>query len=141
MRLSQINATNPKAIPLSTSVYTVRVSNSGFGSPDNNTLLVSDDIPVGAEMFTGNFSAGAPYSFTDGAGVDASGLTCNFVSLGDPTDCITFYDAFSNPITPNGSYDPSVKSIEFNPSGKMNPSTGSNTPYFDIDFRVRVISP
>lgn len=136
-----VNVTNPKAIPLSNSVYTIRVSNAGFGPPDINSLLISDDIPAGAEMFTGNFSAGAPYSFTDGSGADASGVTCNFVSLADITDCITFYDASSNPIIPNGSYDPSVKSISFNPSGTMNASSGSNTPYFDIDFRIRVVSP
>jgi hypothetical protein len=136
-----VNATNPKAIPLSNSVYSIRVSNTGIGSPDSNTLVISDDIPAGVEMFTGNFSGGAPYTFTDGAGADASGVSCNFVSLASTTDCITFYDAFSNPITPNGSYDPSVRSIEFRPSGTMNPSNGPTTPYFDIDFRIRVISP
>jgi len=136
-----VNATNPKSIPLSNSVYTLRVSNAGFGSPDNNSLLISDDIPAGVELFTGNFSGGAPYAFTNGAGADTSGLTCNFISLASVTDCITFYDAFSNPIIPNGSYDPAVKSIEFQPSGTMNASTGTNTPYFDIDFRIRVVSP
>jgi len=136
-----VNATNPKAIPLSNSVYTIRVSNTGFGSPDNNSIVISDDIPAGVELFTGNFNGGTPYTFTDGTGADASGVTCNFVSLSSTTDCVTFYDAFSNPITPNGSYDPSVKSIEFRPTGTMNPSTGSSTPYFDIDFRIRVIAP
>lgn len=137
-----VNATsNPKAIPLSNSVYRLRVSNTGFGSPDSNTLLISDDIPAGVEIFTGNFSGGAPYAFTSGTGADASGVSCNFVSLGDGSDCVTFYDAFSNPITPNGSYDPAVRSIEFRPSGTMNASTGSNIPYFDIEFRIRVTSP
>lgn len=97
--------------------------------------------PAGLEIFASNFSGGAPYSFTSGTGADASGVTCNFVSLGNAGDCITFYDAFSNPITPNGGYDPAVKSIEFRPSGTMNASTGTNTPYFDLEFRVRVVSP
>lgn len=136
-----INATNPKAIPLSNSVYRIRVTNTGFGSPDNNSIIISDDIPAGVEMFTGNYSGGAPYAFDAGTGANASGVTCNFVSLGNGGDCITFYDAFSNPIIPNGSYDPSVKSIELRPAGTMNASTGTNTPYFDIDFRIRVISP
>lgn len=136
-----VNATNPKAIPLSNSVYTIRVSNAGFGSPDNNSLLVNDDIPAGTEMFTGSFNGGAPYSFTDGTGADASGVTCNFVSLSDTTDCVTFLDAASNPIIPNGSYDPAVKAVQFRLSGTMNASTGSNTPYFDINFRIRVTGP
>ena len=136
-----INATNPKAIPLSNSVYSIRVTNTGFGSPDNNSIIISDDIPAGVEMFTGNYSGGAPYAFDAGTGANASGVTCNFVSLGNGGDCITFYDAFSNPIIPNGGYDPSVKSIEFRPAGTMNASTGTNTPYFDIDFRIRVITP
>jgi hypothetical protein len=132
---------SPKAIPLSNSVYKIRVSNTGFGSPDNNSIVVSDNIPAGLEMFTGNYNTGAPYSFSDGSGADASGLTCNFISLGSTSDCVTFYDAFSNPITPNGGYDSAVKSIEFRTSGTMNASTGSNTPYFDIEFRVRVATP
>lgn len=136
-----VNITNPKAIPLSNSVYTVRVSNAGFGSPDNNSLLISDVIPTGTEMFTGNFSGGAPFSFTDGTGANVSGVTCNFVSLSDATDCITFLDALSTPITPNGGYDPAVRTVEFRPTGTMNPSAGANVPYFDIDFRIRVTAP
>jgi hypothetical protein len=136
-----VNATSPKAIPLSNSVYSIRVSNTGFGSPDNNLIVISDDIPAGVELFTGNFGGGSPYTFTSGTGADASGVTCDFVSLASTTDCITFYDAFSNQITPNGGYDPSVKSIEFRPAGTMNATTGSNTPYFDIEFRVRVVAP
>jgi len=137
-----INATSsPKAIPLSNSTYTIRVSNAGFGSPDANTVVINDSIPAGVELFTGNFSSGAPYSFTDGTGTNASGLTCNFVSLSDATDCVTFLDAGSNSIIPNGSYDSAVKTIRFQLSGTMNASTGSNTPYFDIDFRIRVTGP
>jgi len=136
-----VNLTNPKAIPLSNSIYRIRVVNAGFGSPDNNTLLITDDISAGLELFTGNFNAGAPYSFTDGTGGDTSGVTCDFVSLADATDCVTFLDALSNPIIPNGSYDSAVRTIEFRPSGIMNPSTGSNTPFFDLEFRVRVTGP
>ncbi len=136
-----VNATSPKAIPLSNSVYTIRVSNAGFGSPDADSLVINDDIPAGTELFTGNFSGGAPYSFIDGTGTDASGVSCNFVSLGDTGDCVTFLDAASNPIIPNGSYDPAVKTIRFQLSGTMNASTGSNTPYFDINFRIRVTGP
>ena len=135
------NTSNPKAIPLSNSVYRVRVANAGVGSPDPGTLVVSDDLPANLEMFTGNFSGGAPSRFTDGAGADASGVTCNFISLADTTDCITFYNSSGAPIVPNGGYDPSVRRIEFRPAGVMNPSTGSNTPYFDIEFRVRVLGP
>ncbi len=136
-----VNISNPKAIPLSNSVYRIRVVNTGIGSPDNNTLLISDDISTGIQLFTGNFSGGAPFSFNDGTGADASGVSCNFVSLADTSDCVTFLDAASNPIIPNGAYDDAVKAIEFRPSGIMNASTGANTPYFDLAFRVRVTSP
>lgn len=136
-----VNASNPKAIPLSNSIYRIRVVNAGFGSPDNNTLLISDDITAGIELFTGNFNGGAPFSFTDGTGADASGVSCNFISLADAGDCITFLDSTSSPIIPNGSYDPAVRTIEFRPSGIMNPSTGSNTPFFDLEFRIRVTNP
>ena len=103
--------------------------------------MIADDIPANLELFTGNFSGGAPYAFTDGTGAETSGVTCNFVSLGDAGDCVTFYNSGGTPVTPNGGYDSSVRRIEFAPAGTMNPSSGSNTPYFDIQFRVRVISP
>ncbi len=136
-----VNATNPKAIPLSNSVYWFRVANTGIGSPDANSLVVADDIPPNLELFTGNFSGGAPFRFTDGAGAEASGLTCDFISLASTTDCITFFNSGGAEIVPNGSYDPAVRRIEFRPSGTMNASSGGNTPYFDIEFRVRVLAP
>ena len=103
--------------------------------------MICDDIPAGVELFTGNFSGGAPYTLTGGTRADASGITCNFVSLASNTDCVTFYGVFSNPITPSGSYNPSVKSIEFRPAGAMNPSDDPSTPDFDIDFRIHGSSP
>jgi hypothetical protein len=136
-----VNLSNPKAIPLSNSIYRIRVVNTGFGSADNNTILISDGISNGIELFTGNYSGGAPFSFTDGSGADISGVNCNFISLANTSDCVTFLDASSNPIIPNGAYDAAVKAIEFRPSGIMNASTGANTPYFDLAFRVRVSGP
>ena len=133
-----VNATAPKSIPLSNSIYTIRVSNAGFGSPDNNTLFISNALPAELELFTGNYNAGAPYEMIDGTGADASGVSCAFIALGDATDCVTFLNSSSVAITPNGTYDPAVRTIEFRPSGTMNPSVGANTPFFDLVFRVRV---
>ena len=133
-----VNVTNPKAIPLSNSRYNIRVVNTGTGSPDNNTMLIRDDIPAGTEIFTGNYSGGAPFAFIDGTGVDASGVSCTFISLSDTTDCITFLDAGNNPIVPNGGYDSRVKAVEFRPTGIMNASSSGSTPYFELEFRIRV---
>jgi uncharacterized repeat protein (TIGR01451 family) len=132
--------TNPKNIPGADVLYTLRVTNTGAGSVTNNSLVIVDPIPVNTELFTGNLSGGAPYSFSDGS--QPSGLTCSFVALNNLTDCIDFSN--DNATTwiyiPNGSYDPAVTHIRFRPSGTMNGDAivGSPSPSFDLGFRVRV---
>lgn len=131
------NTTNPKYIPGSYALFTMRATNSGTGTVDNNTLIITDPIPANTEVFTGNLSGGAPFIFVDGTPV--SGLSCTFTALGNFVDCMDFSNdsGVSWTYVPNGSFDPAVTNIRFSLSGTMN-GTGGGNPYFDLKFRVRV---
>lgn len=135
-------ATSPKAIPGARSRYTLRVRNSGLGSIDNNTVIVTDPLPAGVELYVG---AGAPsgmlagFSFQDGT--PSSGLACTFGARNNGSDCVDFStDGLSFNYTPSpdpDGFDANVKAIRFRPTGGMNPySAGS--PWAEFSFEVRL---
>lgn len=131
------NTTNPKYIPGSYALFTMRATNSGVGTVDNNTMIITDPIPANTEVFTGNLSGGAPFIFVDGTPV--SGLSCAFIALGNFADCMDFSNNGGTTWTyvPNGDFDSAVTNVRFSLSGTMN-GTGGGNPYFDLKFRVRV---
>jgi hypothetical protein len=130
---------NPKYIPGAEVLYTMTVTNSGQGKVDSGSLAIVDPVPAHTELFTGNLGGGAPFIFTDGA--LPSGLSCNFIALGDFTDCVDFsVNGTTWTYVPNGSFDPAVTHIRFKPSGSMNAdaTAGAPSPSFDLRFRVRL---
>lgn len=133
--------TNPYNIPGAEINYTLRVTNTGNGAVDSNTITIVDPIPANTELFTGNLSGGAPFIFTDSSS-PSSGLACGFTALGNFADCVDFSTDGTtwNVLTPNGGYDPAVTHIRFKPTGAMaaDAVAGSPSPYFDLTFRVRV---
>jgi uncharacterized repeat protein (TIGR01451 family) len=136
-----INGTaNPKNIPGAENVYTVSVSNTGLGGVDTNTLVIVDAIPANSELFTGNFSVGALYAFTDGA--LPSGLSCSFTALSNLSDCVDFSSDSGVTWTyvPNGGYDSAVTNLRFRLVGSMNADAVAGSPYpgFSLQFKVRV---
>jgi uncharacterized repeat protein (TIGR01451 family) len=132
--------TNPKYIPGAEALYTITITNSGAGTVDNNTLMITDPIPANIELFTGNLSAGAPYTFVNGT--PTSGLSCAFVALNNLTDCVDFSNNNGSTwvYVPNGGYDPAVTNIRFSPAGSMSgdASAGPPSPSFSLGFKVRV---
>ncbi len=136
-----VNGTvNPKFIPGAETLYTLRVTNTGPGIVTNNSVSIVDPIPANTELFTGNLSGGAPYTYTDGS--PSSSLSCAFAALGNFADCVDFSNNNGATWTyvPNGNYDPAVTHIRFRPGGTMSgdPVPGSPSPSFDLGFRARV---
>lgn len=132
-------ALNPKYIPGAEVLYTMTVTNSGQGKVDSGSLVIVDPLPAQTELFTGNLGSGAPFIFSDGA--LPGGLTCNFIALGDFTDCVDFsVNGTTWTYVPNGGFDPAVTHIRFWPSGSMNAdaTAGAPSPSFDLRFRVRL---
>ncbi|MGA8513773.1 MAG: hypothetical protein WB821_03240, partial [Burkholderiaceae bacterium] len=131
---------NPKNIPGAENVYTLTVQNTGSGAVDTNTLVLVDLIPTNSEVFTGNLSTGAPFTFSDGA--LPSGLTCGFTALSNTTDCIDFSkdSGVTWAYVPNGAYDPAVTHIRFRLVGSMSGDLVPGSPYpsFSIQFKTRI---
>lgn len=132
---------NPKAIPGALIEYRVNVTNSGVGPADADSVVITDSIDPGLQLYLGN--PADPVQFADGS--VASGLSFTFTSLGDAGDDVDFSNdgggTFVTPSVDAGGYDvtsPPINYIRVNPQGRLNGSTGSGDPSFDIRFRARV---
>ena len=136
----QSGTTNPKAIPGATMLYSIHVSNSGDGSVDDGTVLVSDTLDASLSLFVDDLAGdGSPFIFTDGSGANISGLVYEFISLGSTVDSPTFLNSASAPITPTsiGGYDPTVRGFQISLPGQLFPAN-TGTPEFTITYRVRL---
>lgn len=135
-----VNGTsNPLGIPGAWAVYSIQVTNNGLGSADAGTVEIGDVIDPQTSLFTGNFDgAGSPFEFIDGTGGDASGLSLNFGSLGDPSDGVAFLNSGGGSLTPSGDFDPAVRRFQLQFDGAMNGAVSGAAPTFTIRYRVRV---
>ncbi|MEY8247092.1 MAG: hypothetical protein RPT11_01800, partial [Bermanella sp.] len=147
-----INASiNPKAIPGAILAYTIHAENSGKGSPDNNSIILQDEIPANSKFFIGNIdcvTAGAgPICFIDGTGSDTSGLTYAFTGFDDAingVDDISFSKSGTDfnyqPDLANGDYDAEIRFIRINPKGVLNnlPEGSGYIPQFDFSYQVQL---
>lgn len=138
------NTSNPKYIPGAVAAYSVRMTNAGLGSVDNNTLYVRDALPAQVALYVG---VGAnPTDLLQGfvfnsSTTPASGLACTFGARNNGSDCVDFSsDGVSFTYVPAPAadgFDANIKAIQFRPSGVFNPSGGGN-PWAEFQFRVRV---
>ena len=141
---------NPKRIPGGYVHYTIRLTNTGEGPADNNSITITDQIPANSELYVGDLGgspSGSPVLFVDGSGLMTSGLNLQFSGLGVVGDGIDFSDDIGPPYTYNydptsnmdaDGFDSNVTSILINPTGILNGSSGGNNPYFEAIFRVRI---
>lgn len=129
------NTSNPKSIPGSIQVYTIRITNQASGTVDNNSIEIVDSISantvmcgLGSNVVT--FQNGTP----------SSGLTFNAASN------VAYSSTAGTPpvwgYTPapdaNGC-DATIRHIRIRPQGTMAGSGGSGNPYFEVTFRVKVL--
>jgi len=136
-----VNGTsNPKNIPGAEVLYNLRVTNTGAGTVDTNSVVIIDPIPANTELFVGDLSAAGsgPIVFAPGT----SALTWVFTSLASLTDDVNFSNnnctSFSYVPVPTLNYDPAVNCIRLNPKGKLAGASGGSNPYFELRFRVRI---
>jgi uncharacterized repeat protein (TIGR01451 family) len=136
-------ATNPKAIPGAVVQYTITSSNSGFGTTDADSVMVSDSIPTNTEMYVGDIGASGsgPLAFIDSSTSSALGYT--FLALDNNTDDLEFSsDGGVNytyiPVPDTEGFDSNVTHFRGLTSGAFAASDGINNPGFSFQFRVRV---
>ena len=130
---------NPKNIPGAEVLYTLRVTNTGAGTVDSNSLVIVDPIPADTDLFVGDLGAAnsGPVVFVQGT--PTSGLSFTYTALNNGLDDVDFFSdsACTTPVSPTAPYDATVRCIRFNPKGTM-AGTGGGNPYFDLSFRVRI---
>jgi mucin-19 len=125
--------TDPKFIPGAVAMYTLRVINSGTGSVDLNTTVITDPIPANTALFVNDIGGtpAGPVSFTQG--VPSSTLTYTA-----PADVSYSNDGGTTwtyvPVAGTDGCDPLVTNFRLNPKGTF---VGSNAS-FDLNFRVCV---
>lgn len=134
--------TSPKAVPGSVMTYTVLVTNSGYGTVDNNTTVITDPIPANTEFYVNDIggAGSGPLLFVDGT--PASGLSYSFISLGSGADNISFSNNSGatyvyTPVSDANGCDTNITNIKISPAGVFN-GVGGGNPSFSLIYRVRV---
>jgi uncharacterized repeat protein (TIGR01451 family) len=126
--------TNPKRIPLAVVRYDVTVTNSGPGTVDSGTLVITDPIPADATMYVSTTS-GNPVVFLNGA--TASGLAYTYASHVSYSSVGASGPWTYTPAPDGNGFDPLVRAVRISPAGIMS-AAGAGTPSFTIQFRVRI---
>jgi uncharacterized repeat protein (TIGR01451 family) len=127
-------STNPKRIPRSVVRYDIVTSNSGPGTVDSNTLVLTDPVPANTALYVSTAS-GDPVVFINGAPVSglafnyAANVTYSSVGVAGPWTYVPSPDA--------DGFDAAVRALRVAPGGTMNAAGGGN-PSFTIQFRVRL---
>lgn len=122
--------------------YTIGVTNQGNAPPNYDSVIVTDELPSELALVITDFAApgSGPIQFTDGS--PTTNLTCNFISLGSTSDCISFStDGVNFAYEPSDSgdgTDPAVTHIRVTPTGAMAGDTGSGDPNFELRLRAQI---
>ena len=136
--------TDAKAIPGAWVEYSLTASNSGAGSPDPDSVTVTEPLPANVALFVGDIDGpnSGPVDFDDGAGTAASGLGYVYGGLGDLGDSLQFsVDGLDYDYVPTGDadgFDPAVRFVRIRPTGSFAAANGGSDREFTLRFRVRV---
>jgi uncharacterized repeat protein (TIGR01451 family) len=115
--------------------YDISVTNSGLGTVDAGTLVLTDPIPANSSMYVAT-TAGNPVVFINGP--TPSGLTYNY-----PANVSYSSTGATGPWgyvpTPDANgFDAAVRAVRITPGGVMSAAAGANTPSFTVQFRIRI---
>ncbi len=128
------------ATPGNDALYSVTVSNGGYGTVSADTVFILDPLPAAMTFFNGDANGASPGTdpviFTNAS----SGLTAfNYatdVKYGTGSTPPANFAACT--YTPSAGYDPNVKYVCINPKGVFAGKTGATTPSFTVQFRTRI---
>jgi hypothetical protein len=127
--------TDPKAIPTATIGYLIDVENSGSLSPDNDTLVVTDNIHNDLSLcVTAACLSGGPVVFDDSASPVPPGVTIGAVDFSDDGGLTYSYV----PVPDGDGYDAVVDAVRITLTGTMAAVTTSGTPSFRLRLAARV---
>jgi len=119
-------------IPGASVEYQVRITNSGTGSVDNNTVVVTDVIPTNTKVCVAA-ACGGVGSFVDGATTSGlAGVAFEYSIIAAPNECAPGSFIGYSPTADADGADAAVTCIRQTTSGSMNGSGG----FFDVRFFV-----
>ncbi|PLY00498.1 MAG: hypothetical protein C0622_08595 [Desulfuromonas sp.] len=139
--------TNPKAIPGAYVDYTLQVSNTGGGSVDEDSLLISDPIPAATQLMVQgriDTNQNSPVAFSDGDSDSGFVLTGTAPDLIPPFTLDYFTDAGCSTaalsLNPDADgFDPAIRCLRITMDGEMGGLDGTGNPAdFSLIFRVRL---
>jgi uncharacterized repeat protein (TIGR01451 family) len=129
-------AANPKRIPGSVQRYAVTVTNTGAGTVDSSTLIITDAVPGSSVLYVAT-GPGSPVEFVDGT--PASGLSFNpAVHVGYSSQPGGGAPFNYTPVPDADGYDAQVTGLRIATGGTMNGASVAGQPSFTVRFRVRV---
>lgn len=129
---------NPKAIPGAVMLYTITLTNSGYGGADNNTTVVTDPVPANMKMCVSTLCNSPPVGFSCSA-TPSCGLTytyatdvaySNQVGGGAPYDYVVIPDA--------AGFDPNVTGVQISLAGAFKGASGGNNASFNLTSKMKV---
>lgn len=127
---------NPKRIPGSIVSYTITVSNSGTGSVDASSLVITDVVPDNTRLCVTNVAPCAVIQFNDGS--PSSGLSYTSANSSYSSSVGGGAPFSYTPAAIADGTDAAVTGLRIAPTGSLaGKSTGSD-PSFSITFRVKV---
>jgi uncharacterized repeat protein (TIGR01451 family) len=136
-------AASPYRIPGSEVRYTIVVANTASGTPDANSVVMTEPVPNNTKLFVGNLGGGGSGPVLFSNGTPTSTLTYAFTSLASATDNLSFSNdggatyTYTPTADADGS-DPAVTHFRVNPQGTFAGNTGSGAPSFNLQLQVVV---
>jgi uncharacterized repeat protein (TIGR01451 family) len=129
-------ATNPKRIPGAVVRYSIIVANSGPGTVDASSLVITDPLAPDAALYVAA-GGGGPVEFIDG--VPASGLSFNVASHVSYSNQPGGSAPYNYTPVPDGQgFDAAVTGVRIAPAGTMAAAGGAGQPSFTLRLRVRI---
>lgn len=119
-------------------LYTVTMTNSGYGAADNNTTVVTDQIPANMSMCVSTLCSNPPVVFSCSA-VPACGLTYSYATA------VTYSIAGGGgapftytPVPDAAGYDAAVTGVQITPTGFFNGASGGSNPWFSLALKMKI---
>ncbi len=132
------NATNPLRVPGSVQLYTIVVRNTGPGTVDSNSLIITDPIATDAAMYVSTAS-GNPVVFVDGTAPNQSGMAFVYATSVSYSNQVGGGAPYTyTPVPDANGFDANVHGVRIAPTGVMNAAAGPANPQFTLQLRVRV---
>lgn len=128
---------DPKAIPAARVEYSITTENNGIGSPDIDSLVVTDDIAADIALcVTAACNSGGPVVLDTAGSPVPPGVTLDPANVSYSNNGGSTYVYIPNPDTDG--FDPLVDSVRVRLSGILAARTASGVPQFTLRLVSRV---